>query len=359
MQFIVDFFVGILVVYLAITNNLANYIEQFLVPTPNNVEVADINTTLQRLPSHSTGIPSILIDNAAYQGATLIGSEELWRSTADETTDAIVNILCTFTTDTYIRTTTGTGFIIHPDGVILTNAHVAQFLLLEATNNAGEAQCVARMGNPAVPVYELSLLYIPPAWIQEHANLIDTKEPSGTGERDYALLYASSGLNNQPMPRVFPSLSPDLNPLTINNRNDAVMVAGYPAKDFQTLGPNVALMPVLAGTSISELYTFSTEKADVIAVRGSTIGEHGSSGGPILNNEGLVIGMISTQGNDVVDGVGSLRGISIEYIARTIEEETGFSLFRNVTGNLPYRAQIFNDTLAPFLTTLLAREFNN
>ncbi len=127
------------------------------------------------------------------------------------------------------------------------------------------------------------------------------------------------------MPTIFPSLSPELEPLTIQDKNTPISVAGYPAKNFQSEGPEVELIPVLAETTISELYTFTINDADVIAVRGSAIGEHGSSGGPILNAQGQVIGMISTKGDDAVDGIGSLRGISIDYINRTITENWFFT----------------------------------
>mgnify|MGYP001224270361 FL=1 len=69
--------------------------------------------------------------------------------------------------------------------------------------------------------------------------------------------------------------------------------------------------------------------------------------------------MIVTRGDDSVDGPGSLRAITLAHINRTILEETGFSLERNVTGNLPYRSDIFKSTLAPFLLALLSTELKN
>jgi hypothetical protein len=69
-----------------------------------------------------------------------------------------------------------------------------------------------------------------------------------------------------------------------------------------------------------------------------------------------VIGIIVTRGNDSTDGVGSLRAITLSHVARTIQEETGFSLEENLDGNLSYRAQIFSETLTPFLIKIL--QFN-
>ena len=79
----------------------------------------------------------------------------------------------------------------------------------------------------------------------------------------------------------------------------------------------------------------------------------GSSGGPILNSEGKVIGVIVTRGDDNIDGEGSLRGITISHINRTMIEETNFDLAQNLSGNLAYRSQIFAQTMTPFLLTIL------
>ena len=76
----------------------------------------------------------------------------------------------------------------------------------------------------------------------------------------------------------------------------------------------------------------------------------------MINVNGDVIGMIATRGDDVIDGQGSLRAITVSHIERTMQEETGFSLEENLGGNLPYRAQIFEETLTPFLIAILQNE---
>ena len=63
--------------------------------------------------------------------------------------------------------------------------------------------------------------------------------------------------------------------------------------------------------------------------------------------------MIVTRGNDSIDGSGSLRAITLSHIERTMEEETGFDFKENLSGNLPYRAEVFANTMSPFLLTLL------
>ena len=122
--------------------------------------------------------------------------------------------------------------------------------------------------------------------------------------------------------------------------------------------PKTDLVAKLAPTSISELYTFGSNYADVFSVKGSDVGAQGSSGGPIVNDEGDVIGMIATRGDDEVDGAGSLRAITLSHVNRTIEEETGFTLSQNLSGDLPYRAQVFANTMTPFLVSILEENRN-
>jgi S1-C subfamily serine protease len=359
---IISFFVG----YLSITNAVADKIIAWL-PTeaPTTVETTLITTTtevpeLAPLPSRFTDrfIPNILRQSIDFQQAA-VSTAITANNYTTEPLEAIVNVFCTFTTDDYIRTTTGTGFFVHSEGVILTNAHVAQFLLLGGTDLLGESECVIRHGNPATTAYEAELLYIPPAWVQDNAAVIDAATPTGTGERDYALLHVVRSLTNEPLPARFPALKVRTELLPLSVRDSVVTAAGYPASDLIRNGASTPLIPKSAGTSISELYTFGSNYADVFSIRGSTVGAEGSSGGPVLNEDSEVIGMIVTRGDDTIDGLGSLRAITTSHIARTIEEETGFGFERNLSGDLSRRSQVFMETLAPFLLTILQTELQN
>lgn len=350
MQFLGELFVAFFSVYLALTNSLADGIESLFV---QNNTAAD-TSTFAKLSSAYDSIPQILIENAAYQSGNVVSSAKTVPYVTDPL-EALVNIFCTYTTDTYRRTTTGTGFFINPDGIILTNAHVAQFLLLATIQ--GSTDCTIRTGNPAIPTYKADLLYISPAWIEKNAALIDAENPKGTGERDYALLYVTASVDHKPMPRYFPALAIDTHLLSIRTIGDTVHAAGYPAEELFASGhTETDLLPVKVRTHIAELMTFGSNYADLMTINGSPVGEQGSSGGPVLNTQGNAIGIISTKGDDGQFGDGSLRALTLSYIDRTIQEETGFTLDSYLGANLPDRSKLFKETIEPFLQDMLEKE---
>lgn len=355
MNILMDIIVSILTAYLAFTNSLATSV-QYVIDSYSGVEETEevSDDTLRSMPSFASSIPDILLRSNEYQQAALVGAGAgLSESKTRDPLSSIVNVFCTFTTKQSIRTTTGTGFFIDSDGIIMTNAHIGQFLLLEKTDSFGDAKCTVRIGSPAVARYEAELLYISPTWVQENAALIDDAAPMGTGERDYALLYISGDVAGWPLPAEFPSLPFDSDLLPTSVREAKVVAAGYPAKDLLEQGSGASLNGKTAATTISELYTFGSNYADVFSVRGSDVGAQGSSGGPIVNEDGEVIGMIATRGDDAVDGAGSLRAITMSHINRSMKEESGFTLEENLGGDLPYRAKVFTDTMSPFLLSII------
>lgn len=362
---------SILLGYLALTNTLAGGIESLvgidrpeaaIVFETEEIHAESAPGELPKVVSNyefGGAIPDILLENAAYQKAAVIeGAQEEHESSYASVEESLVNVFCQYRTDEYIRTTTGTGFFIHENGVVLTNAHVAQFLLLEeADAGIRETECVLRTGDPAMPRYTAELLYISPAWIHKNAELISKEKPTGTGERDYALLYVSGSTQDAELPDAFPALRVDTELLSRAMEGAEVITAGYPAETLlQTDGAEAAMRPVIAETVVGELYTFGSNYADIFSISGSSVGEQGSSGGPVLKDTGGVIGLIVTKGNDSVEGEKSLRALALPYIDRTIREETGYSLIENAQGDLAYRGSVFKKVLAPFLRRLLAAE---
>lgn len=359
MQFFIDLGIGFLTAYLAFTNLLADKIIALLPEEPEQAVVEEVSqaSPFPTLPTFfkEGRFTDILLKSTEYQKATALDSLRT-NNTITDPLAAMVNIFCTFTTPTSIRTTTGTGFFVHSDGVIITNAHVAQYLLLGATDKLGDAECLVRQGNPAMAKYNAELLYIPPTWVEKNASVISDAVPLGTGERDYALLYVTKTIDGTILPTNFPALDTVTEYLPRSVQGSTVRASGYPATDLFRNGANSPLLAVSATTTISELYTFGSNYADVFSIQGSAVGAEGSSGGPVVNKEGKVIGIIVTRGDDAIDGKGSLRAITLSHVHQTILEETGFSLEKNISGDLALRSEVFTKTLAPVLISLLSQE---
>jgi hypothetical protein len=366
--------VSILVAYLAFTNTLATHIESFFQNTeeteslqteePLAHETDTLNKIESSVPNKSAF--NFLRTHPEFQRAALLASTraEVTIPQADGRTfneiveDALVNIYCQYKTEKYIRTTTGTGFFINQKGVILTNAHVAQFLLLNDTEDIiDDIECVVRTGDPAEPKYHAELLYISPQWIFDNSEVITEESPVGTGERDYALLYISKSTDNTPLPTQFPAIVIDTALLPRSVENSEVLTAGYPAEALFKYGSGAKLSPVVASTKVGLLYTFGSNYADLFSISESPVGEQGASGGPIasLASRG-VIGLIVTKGDPGTEGEHSLRALTLSYIDRTITEETGFSLMQNMQGDVRERGIVFKGAMVPFLAGILEEE---
>ena len=374
LQFLAHIVTSVLVSYLSLTNTLAERIETFLPTQENNAaqehqmipketELSKFEKVAQSSSKLGHSFSNILREHSGFQRAAVLANSQdelpfslpLDKSLSENIQDVLVNIYCQYKTDEYIRTTTGTGFFINPKGVILTNAHVAQFLLLEnIENGSGSVSCVIRAGNPASAKYHARLLYISPTWVFDNADLITNEAPQGTGERDYALLYVSETTDKTPLPARFPAINiaTDLLPQSISG--SIVMTAGYPAEALIREGADAKLASVVAETTLGTLYTFGSNYADIFSISESPVGEQGASGGPIVNRDSQsVIGLIVTKGDEVAEGEHSLRALTLSYIDRTIIEETGFSLTQNMHGDIAHRGYIFKSAMVPFLAGIL------
>lgn len=378
MQFLAELFTSLIIAYLALTQDAATLLSGlFSSETADAPTVAeessgpseDSGHELTKLPSdHEYGgpIPRVLIEHSGYQQAAVgaHGSTTTERADTSATTSAstrvsaaLVNLYCQHRVGDYIRTTSGSGFFISDRGVILTNAHIAQFLLLDGIEGVRDGQCTVRTGDPATERYTAELLYLPPTWVQEHATLINDERPKGTGERDYALLYVSAALPGEILPDTFPALPVDTALLPRDTAGTEVFAAGFPATDLYENGPGVSLRPLVATTTIDELYTFGSNYADIFSLAASAVGEQGASGGPVVNQTGDALGVIVTKGDIERDGDRSLRAITLSYIDRTMREETGFGLSETLRGDLARRSSIYRDALVPFLQDLLNVSF--
>lgn len=374
-DFIQQAIVSMFIAYIGFTNSLSIHLENFFLGdlSQTNTVANEVDTSFKKIVTgaekFTDTIPRVLLENQSFQRAAIHASTQDTEIISTSSTtpietviaQALVNVYCQYKTDEFIRTTTGTGFFINQKGVILTNAHVAQFLLLEDVRNViHDVECVIRTGNPAEPKYKAKLLYISPTWIYENAHLIDAETPRGTGERDYALLYISDTTDHTPLPTRFPSIPINTDLLARSVEGTMVYDAGYPAEKLIQYGSDTELAPVIAQASIGTLYTFGSNYADIFSISESPVGEHGASGGPVIHKEdNTVIGVIVTKGDPATEGEKSLRALTLSYVNRTITEETGFSLTQNIQGDVALRSRVFKEAIGPFLTSLLTDELKH
>ncbi|OGG41428.1 hypothetical protein A2837_02860 [Candidatus Kaiserbacteria bacterium RIFCSPHIGHO2_01_FULL_46_22] len=297
-----------------------------------------INASLQRIKD---GVQSTTTNHAISTTEETAVTEDV--SAEQDLAEAIVNIYCTTKTSDYKKIISGTGFFISDRGVVLTNAHVGQFLLLEKYTDGSETNCQIKTGESATAAYEVDLLYISPTWLIEHADLISDPAPQGTGENDFALLYVTSTVSETKLPGRFPYLPPSTNSLSTEYQNESVILVGYPQSAVSSG------LRITSTTTITNLYTFDSGYADVITLASSPLGHKGASGGPVIDHLGRAIGVITTKDS----GSTILNAITLSHIDRALKNETGFDLATTLQGNLAFKAQIFNETVSPILQKLL------
>ena len=265
-------------------------------------------------------------------------------------TDALVNIYCTFKMGNKTLTATGSGVFISERGVILTNAHVAQYFLIDGSQARTKGGCSIRTGSPAMDRYTASVLYIPPAWLER--NITGTnKTPQATGENDFALLYVT-GAKKGDLPLTFPSVTLDPNQLIQDA--DSISLLGYPSENLSSKQIKSKLASVLASSTVTNTQQYKgSTYTDVITVAPSPVGRMGSSGGPILDSEQELIALITSKSAAKDDT--TLRGITLSYINRSITNQTAFSLQQLLAENFAVRAMITSAIIPEDTISTLAK----
>ncbi|MEK7133717.1 MAG: trypsin-like peptidase domain-containing protein [Patescibacteria group bacterium] len=277
----------------------------------------------------------------------------------DAARSALVNILCT-SQGGMVQSIAGSGIIIDPRGVILTNAHVAQYILLSQSPLIN-LSCTIRTGSPAVAHWIPEVLYIPPVWVEKHAQEIRMPRPMGTGEHDYALLLIAKSLDGTPLPSPasgFPHLPFDTRE-AIGFQDDEVLIASYPAEFIGGHAAQFNLFPVTSVASIRGLLTFAANTVDLISLGGVVEAQSGSSGGAVVNAWGRLVGLISTTSEGETTAARDLRALTLSYINRDLVAQTQFDIPIILGGDVFAQAQDFNARVAPPLVDLYIKHLSN
>lgn len=264
----------------------------------------------------------------------------------EKTRAALVNILCMPRNGT-LRPISGSGVIIDPRGVILTNAHVAQYVLLSQSSQIN-LSCTVRIGSPATAAWVPEILYVPPVWVDEHAHEINDDRPMGTGAHDYALLVITNSVKNSPLPASFPYLPFDTRE-AIGFKDDSVLVASYPAELVGGIVAQFNLFSASSVTTIQQLLTFERGTVDLFSLGGIIEAQSGSSGGAVVNAWGRLIGLIATTSDGATTMERDLRAITLSYINTDLAAQTSFDLHTILNGDVRAQARDFNADVSPQL----------
>lgn len=254
----------------------------------------------------------------------------------EKTRTALVNILCNSKRN-FLGPLSGSGVLIHGQGVILTNAHIGQYFLLP-----DHIDCVIRTGSPAYPRYKAKLLSLSSKWVEENAEKIIQSNPTGTGENDYALLLITETVSpEEALPATFPHLDLFLGDVTLG---EYMLIGSYPAGFLGGISILKNLYAVSSVTNIQEIFTFKDTTVDLFSVGGTVVSQKGSSGGAVVNKDGLLSGLVVTATESVQTSDRDLRAISINHINRSLLEETGLGIEEIIEGDILEQQKNFEAT---------------
>lgn len=232
---------------------------------------------------------------------------------------ALVNILCTASAGSGLTSISGSGVFIDSKGIILTNAHVAQYFLFKDKG----VSCTIRTGGPATVTYTAAPIFISSNWVAANADLLSKETAVGTGQYDFALLAVTGSANGIALANLFPSVSlADYIPYT----SEPVVIGSYGAQFLTSQEVISSLFPTLVFGSIKDVFTFATTSVDVVALGGTVAAQEGSSGGGVVDPKSNLIGIITTSTTEGDTSTRNVNAITTNYIEREYHAETDTSL---------------------------------
>ena len=313
-----------------------------------SVAETEATPTPQPTATTTTPVPEVTqTPEPAPVTAPAVSSSFSFDSAASTLRGALVNIICYAPAGSGLRSSSGSGVVIDPRGIILTNAHVAAPFLL---TNKG-VSCVIRTGSPAHDSYTAKLMFISPTWVTTNAATFGTANPSGTGEYDYALLAITGSATSAPKPSFFAAVPLAQNSPTVG---EGVAIASYAAQFLDSSQIQSGLFPTIVFGSVKDIYTFATNSIDIVALGGSAAAQEGSSGGGVVTESGQLVGTITTSTVTGDTSTRNVNAITATYIRRAYQTETGNTFSSLVSENPSVSIEAFAPKIPGLEATILA-----
>ncbi len=262
--------------------------------------------------------------------------------------NSIGNIFCKTQSGNSISVVTGSAVIVNSLGVAITNAHVAQYPLIEKyfkSNSGKTMSCVGRIGSPASGNYKIDVLYISPNWIRKNAKNIVDPYFQETGEDDIAII------------RFVPTTSKTFTFTKISNEglniSLPIYIGSYPAIEIKDKGISAPLYGRYERNSIRQIDNYIPLKP-IFETEPSSMGQAGSSGGGIFDSVGNLAGTIALIVQNGNTSSPYIRGLTISHINKTLGE-SGTSLNHYITGNPDVIENNFSKTATELESILMSQ----
>lgn len=270
----------------------------------------------------------------------------------EATREALVNIMCTSEAGGPFAAISGSGIIIDSKGVILTNAHIAQYYLIKDYGRKNALNCLIRSGSPATVMYRAELIFISPRWIETNYQKILEATPAGTGQYDYAfLLITESAREGVALPSSFPFIAPAI--ADTNPTGKEMLLAAYPAGFLGGILIQTNLTISSTMGVVNRVFHYEPGTIDIMNFPGSLLSQRGASGGAVVNAEKMLMGLIVTTTEGATTGDRDLQAITTAYINRQLSLESGLTLTQMLGANLPKLVEQFKQERLPSLSELL------